>query len=239
MVRRVTLAVMLIASIIFDMCASAAVRRQRIVDWDGMFSFAAEDVNVWLADDEGVWLSYKRTTPQFLLKLAGVTALDAYDGSVYALRKDEGDDIVSFIEPENGVTREWLLPDLGGYCGIAALQDKIALLAGNPEADQCNDGRACIGEVVVSVSHHGDRAGNGAREILDCKQDDIQRDTDDAAKHAIGSANLRIIVIPVIRDQPARKQFQHPIISIIFYPYYYTRIHTSTRDCIPTFPLIK
>ena len=135
MVRRVTLAVFLIASIIFNMCASAAVRRQRIVDWDGMFSFAAEDVNVWLADDEGVWLSYKRTTPQFLLKLAGVTALDAYDGGVYALRKDGADDIVSFIEPENGGMQEWLLPDLGGYCGIVALQDKIALLAG--KQDEC------------------------------------------------------------------------------------------------------
>jgi len=135
MARRVTLAVLLIASIIFNLCASAAVRRQRIVDWDGRFSFAAEDVNVWLADDEGVWRSYKRTTPKFVVELPGIIALDAYDGSVYALRKDGADNIVSFIEPENGVTQEWLLPDLGGYCGIAALQDKIALLAG--KQDEC------------------------------------------------------------------------------------------------------
>ena len=135
MARRVTLAVLLIATIIFNLCASAAVRRQRIVDWDGRFSFAAEDVNVWLADDEGVWRSYKRTTPKFVVELSGVTALDAYEGGVYALRKDGSDDIVSFIEPENGVMQEWLLPDLGGYCGIAALQDKIALLAG--KQDEC------------------------------------------------------------------------------------------------------
>ena len=135
MARRVTLAVLLIASIIFNLCASAAVRRQRIVDWDGRFSFAAEDVNVWLADDEGVWRSYKRTTPKLITELSGITALDAYDGGVYALRKDGADNIVSFIEPENGVTQEWLLPDLGGYCGIAALQDKIALLAG--KQDEC------------------------------------------------------------------------------------------------------
>jgi len=135
MARRVTLAVLLIASIIFNLCASADVRRQRIVDWDGRFSFAAEDVNIWLADDEGVWRSYKRTTPKLVVELSGVTALDACDGGVYALRKDGADDIVSFIEPENGVAQEWLLPDLGGYCGVAALQDKIALLAG--KQDEC------------------------------------------------------------------------------------------------------
>ena len=99
MVRRVTLAVLLIASIIFNLCASAAVRRQRIVDWDGRFSFAAEDVNVWLADDEGVWRSYKRTTPKFVVELSGVTALDAYDGGVYALRK-EGIEGISFGRKE-------------------------------------------------------------------------------------------------------------------------------------------
>jgi len=130
-----SLTILLIVVLVLNTCAFAAVRRVSVVDWDRQFTFAAEDENVWLADDEGIWRSYKRTTPKFIVELSGVTALDAYDGGVYALRKDGADDIVSFIEPENGVTQEWFLPDLGGYCGIVALQDKIALLAGN--ADEC------------------------------------------------------------------------------------------------------
>ena len=89
MVRRVTLAVLLIASMLVNLCAFAGVRRVSVIDWDRNFVFAADDLNIWLADDEGVWHSYKRTTPKLVTELSGVTALDAYDGGVYALRKDE------------------------------------------------------------------------------------------------------------------------------------------------------
>lgn len=132
---RKMLAAVLILGVFINITASAAVRRMRIADWDGPFRFAAEDTNIWFADDEGIWLSYKRTTPQLLLELPGVTALDACDGGVYALHKDGTDDVVSFIDAQYGLSRRWLLPDLGEYCSIVVLQDKIALLAGKP--DEC------------------------------------------------------------------------------------------------------
>ena len=65
----------------------------------------------------------------------------------------------------------------------------IGLLTRHTEADQRNDGRARVGEVVEGISHDRDRAADRAREHLDAEKQDVEDDTHNAAKSAVSASD--------------------------------------------------
>ena len=65
----------------------------------------------------------------------------------------------------------------------------IGLLSRHTEADQGDDGRARVGQVVEGVSHDRDRAADRAREHLDAEEDDVENDAHNAAKRAVRASD--------------------------------------------------
>ena len=65
----------------------------------------------------------------------------------------------------------------------------IGLLSCHAEADQGDDGRAHVGEVVEGVSHDRDRSADRAREHFDAEKQDVQNNPHNSAKSAVSTAH--------------------------------------------------
>ena len=66
----------------------------------------------------------------------------------------------------------------------------IRLVSGQPEAEQGDYGRACIGEVVERIGRDGNRAGENPRRKLSRKQKKNEENAENPAEHAVFPAQL-------------------------------------------------
>lgn len=109
--------------------ASAAVAYRTLFYREGFYRFAMDGNDVWIADEDGLWLSKGGTDAKLLLERAKISAVDARGGLGYIAYEDGGDWFVAEADREGRITREWLVP--AEYISeIVALESGIALLNG-------------------------------------------------------------------------------------------------------------
>ena len=66
----------------------------------------------------------------------------------------------------------------------------VGLLLRHTEADERNDGRACIGQVVEGVRHNGDCTAEQTCKKFDAEKNEIQDNSQRAAERAVGVSDL-------------------------------------------------
>ena len=82
-------------------------------------------------------------------------------------------------------------------------------LIGKPKADQRNDGRTCVRNVVKSVRNNRDRRGNDAEHQLSDKQQKIGKNTANACQRSVFAAYGRFGNVFIFTDKNANEKIRH------------------------------
>lgn len=76
---------------------------------ENSFAFAVDGSNVWLIDQDGLWLSRKGIDFQLIYTCEDVRKIDAYEGAGYLVYGDENR-ILAKIDESGALQQEWILP---------------------------------------------------------------------------------------------------------------------------------
>ena len=93
---------------------------------------------------------------------------------------------------------------------------EIGLFPRQAEADERERAAADVGEVVHCVRRDRDRPGERADDEFGRRQQDIERDGDRRAKHAVSGADAGIVRMAAVPDEQPRKKLDQSALPPLF-----------------------